>query len=416
MPPPARSSDASALEYPERYSNRVEVLRIYPELEDPYGRALLRGDPLADAVARWLATAGAPGRALFEKALARGIGAVDEPPEPLARFFAAIDRVPDWVDFARIDRGARAYQRVGPATLFILSAWSLMNGYHSAAAVKPLAFTRQLESMAPRRLAETGRFITDVTQVGALQRHARGFEIAARVRLMHAHVRVGLERSPAWSTRAWGVPINQGDMLGTVLEFSLLWLRGAEMLGFHLEPQEREDVLHLWRYAGWLSGVDDELLSWIDTVDRGARTAEMMHLAQPGPDEDSLALAAALREVPIRLARTPFESLSARWIVRYHDGLTRAFNGDRIADDLRIPNAHWKHSIVPTRVIVGALERIRRAVPGATWLVTEVGNRHVRAHIEHILDRREPTYAPAARLDESRGGRTSASRRTVSAA
>lgn len=415
MLPPARSSDDHELEHVERYTNRDEARRLYPDLADAYGRALLRGDPLADALARWLAETGPLGRAQFERALARGIGAVDGPAEPLARFFAQIDRVPDWVDFRRIDRGARVYQRVGPATLFILSAWSLMNGYHSAAAVKPLAFTRQLESMAARRLAETGRFITDITQVGALQRHAGGFEIAARVRLIHAHVRVGLERSPAWDTRAWGVPINQGDMLGTLLEFSLLWLRGAEMLGFHLEPDEREDVLHLWRYAGWVSGVDEELLSQIDTVERGARTAELMHLAQPGPDEDSLALAAALREVPLRLARTRMEFLSARWIVRYHDGLTRAFNGDRIADDLRIPNALWKHSIVPTRVIIGALERVRRAVPGATWLVTELGNRHVRSHIEHILERREPTYAPPTRLDESRGGR-GAGRPSVSAA
>lgn len=382
----------------ERFVNRAEARRLYGALADDYGRSQLRGDPVADAVARWMRARGEAARGLFERALARGIASIDDPPEELAALFAEIDRVPEWVDWSRIEHGARTYQRVGPATLFILSAWSLMNGYHCGPAVKPLAFTRQLEAMAPRRLAETGRFITEVTQSGGLQRHARGLEIAVRVRLMHAAVRVQLERAPEWRTRAWGVPINQADMLGTTMEFSLLWLRGAEQMGFHFTDEEREDVLHLWRYVGWLSGVEDALLGWIDSFACGVRVAEMIHLVQPGPDDDSLALAAALRNVPLQIARSPIEKLSAKWIVRYHDGLTRAFNGDRIADDLRIPNAHWKHSIVPTRVVVRSMERVRRALPGATWLATELGNRRVRAQIAHILERREPTYAPPQRI------------------
>lgn len=381
-------------ELPERFVNREEARRIYGLLPDLYAQSQLRGDPAADALTAWMRDAGAEGRALFERALTRGIAAIADAPTPLRTFFSEIDRVPDWVDWERIDRGARTYQRVGSATLFILSAWSLMNGYHCGPAVKPLAFTRQLEARAPRRLAETGRFITDVTQVGGLQRHARGFEIAVRVRVMHAAVRAQLLSSDGWRTRAWGVPINQGDMLGTLMEFSLLWMRGAEMMGFHFEPGEREDVLHLWRYAGWVSGVEDALLAWIESVESGERLAEMMHLVQAGPDDDSLALAAALRVVPLRIARSRLEKLGAPWIVRYHDGLTRAFNGDAMADGLHIPNARWKHSIVPTRVLVGALERVRRAVPGATWLATELGNRQVRAQIAYILEYREPTFAP----------------------
>ena len=194
-------------------------------------------------------------------------------------------------------------------------------------------------------------------------------------------------------------------MLGTAMEISLLWLRGAEMMGFHFEPEEREAVLHLWRYVGWVSGVEDELLGWLATYEHGVRTAELVHLVQPGPDADSLALAAALREVPRRIARTRAEKLYSRFVVPFHDGLTRAFNGDRIADDLRIPNAAWKHAITPTRALVEAFERVRLAVPGATWLATELGNRRVRAQIEHILERREPSFTPPARIDETRGGR-----------
>lgn len=400
LEPGAHIDEWMRRDLPERFVNRDEARRLYGAPALVYAQSQLRGDPAADALVAWMRDEGAKGRSLFERALVRGIAAIDDAPAPLSAFFAEVDRVPDWVDWARIDRGARTYQRVGPATLFILSAWSLMNGYHCGPAVKPLAFTRQLESKAPRRLAETGRFITDVTQVGGLQRHATGFEIAVRVRVMHAAVRAQLSSSPDWRTSAWGVPINQGDMLGTLMEFSLLWLRGAEMMGFHFEPEEREDVLHLWRYAGWVSGVEDELLTWMDTIDRGARSAEMMHLVQAGPDEDSLALAAALRDVPLRIARSRFEKLSAPWIVRYHDGLTRAFNGDVMADGLQIPNAMWKHTIVPTRALVGAFERARRAIPGATWLASELGNRQVRKQIAYILEHREPSFTPVTRPDE----------------
>jgi hypothetical protein len=41
-----------------------------------------------------------------------------------------------------------------------------------------------------------------------------------RVRLIHARVRHALSRSPAWRPDAWGAPINQYDMAGTVLLFS----------------------------------------------------------------------------------------------------------------------------------------------------------------------------------------------------
>ena len=133
-------------------------------------RAHLRELELRFGVTITVAAEGPSARSLFDAALTRGISSLDAPPAPLVALFRQLDRVPEWVDWERLELGARTYQRVGPATLLILSAWSLMNGYHCGPAVKPLAFTRQLEAMAPRRLAETGRFVTEVAQ--ASPRHA----------------------------------------------------------------------------------------------------------------------------------------------------------------------------------------------------------------------------------------------------
>jgi hypothetical protein len=381
--------------YASRFTNRAEALHRYGAMADLYGRLQLVGDPVADAVAREVLAEGARGRARFETALSEGIGAVPDASDALRRFFAEVDAVPEWVDPKKLRLGARTYQRTGQSMMLVLSAWSLMNGYHSSAAVKPLMYTRQLDAQAPRRLAETGRFLVETCQDGGLERFAPGLMSAVRVRMMHALVRQMILRGGEWRTEDWGVPINQGDMAGTILEFSLLLLEGCRVMGFHFEPNEADAVVHLWRYVGYLSGVDQRLLEELSTEARGVRFAEMVKLVQPRPDQDSIDLAAALRVVPRKLATNRLERLLAPFTIRYHDGLTRVFNGDAAADALRIPNPHWKHMIVPTRLFIAFMERMRRTLPGGTRAVSWLGNRFVRQAIDRMLAGQEPDFEPS---------------------
>ncbi len=364
-------------------------------MADEYGRFQLVGDELMDRFLAEASAARVDPRAMLAAAIERGAHRVAEAPPSLARLFAQLEHTPRWVDRARIDLGARTYQRLGPAAMMILSAWSLMNGYRCGPAVKPLAFTGQLSARAPRRLAETGRFVTEVCQVGGLRRHGRGFELAVRVRLMHALVRRMLERSPRWNTAAWGAPINQADMAGTVVEFSLLVLAGARKMGFHFTRREADAVVHLWRYCGYLSGVDEALLTHFASEATGIRFAALINDVQPGADDDSIALAQALRKVPEQIARTPAQQRLSGFMTKYHDGLTRAFNGDLIADELGIPNRRWKWAIVPTRAFIAPFELARRALPGASSLVTRLGNRIVRADVDRMLEGAEPEFRPS---------------------
>lgn len=388
-------TDQSVL-FAERYVNRDQARRIYGDVADEYGRFQLQGDPLADALVAEAAAHKRGLHALLGQALEHGVHTIDDPPQSLLDLFAAVERVPYWVDFDRMNLGARTYQRLGPAAMIILSAWSLMNGYRCGPAVKPLVATGALEKMAPRRLAETSRFVTEVCQVDGLRRTGKGFALSVRVRIMHALVRRGLSRSPRWNTRAWGAPINQSDMAGTVVEFSLLVLAGARKLGFHFSKEEAEAVVHLWRYCGYVNGVDERLLRHFASEADGVRFAKMVDSVQPGADADSVALAAALRAVPGQMATTPFEKRMSRFITKYHDGLTRAFNGDEIADALKIPNRRWKLSLHPTRAVVRSMELARRVVPGATRLAAQWGNRAVRADVNRMLAGAEPEFRPTA--------------------
>ncbi len=384
-------------EFPERYINRQEARRVYGPLADRFAAAYWELDPLADAAVDELSAEGGAGHAKLDRALASGIDAVDDAGPRLRAFFDEVERTPSWVDWDRVEHGARTYQRIGPSAMMILSAWSLMNGYHSAPAVKPLMFTKRLDAMAPRRLAETSRFVTEVAQTGGMRRGALGYSITVRVRLVHAMVRRTLRRSSGWRGDAWGEPINQADMVGTVIEFSLLVLEGARKMGFRFTDREASAVIHLWQLVGHLSGVSPWLIGELSPEQRGVAFAKLLYMVQPGPDADSLALAEALRRVPMQMAHDPLRRALAPWVARYHDGLVRAFNGDEIADDLRVPHAAWRHAIWPTQLVIGAMERVRERVPGATALASRVGNRLVRASVDEMLRGVEPDFRPAAR-------------------
>lgn len=380
--------------FPSRYCNRARARREFGPDADRYAGFYLVGDSIADDLALWMRRSGEPAKAAFEEALRRGIDGVSRPSPELVRFFERADHVPSWVDFDELEVGALAYQRFGIVGMIILSAWSLINGYHSSAAVKPLAFTGQLRHDTQRRLAETARFVSEATQVGGLQHGARGREIALRVSLIHAHVRHACIGSPDWRADEWGVAINQADMLGTLLEFSLLMMDGVQRLGFHVSRREREAILAMWRYCGHLSGVDPWLLGHMESEPRTRRIADLLQLIQPGPDEDSRLLTRQLLKVPEQNARGAGPRMLGVAVSRFHNGLARALNGPEMADALGIPNDYWQYSEYPVRAVITPLERLRRLIPGASRLVSAANNGIIRRDLERILRGREAEFKP----------------------
>ncbi|MGB3051023.1 MAG: oxygenase MpaB family protein [Polyangiales bacterium] len=378
--------------FPSRYENREQARRLFGDDADRYAGFYLVGDPLADALVGWIERSGESAKAQFELALRVGISAVPEASPELRRFFERADALPPWVDFDQFRMGALAYQRFGILGMIVLSAWSLINGYHSSAAVKPLAFTGQLRHRAQRRLAETARFVSEASQVDGLRVGRPGRDISLRVNLIHSHVRRACLDSGRWRSDVWGLPINQADMFGTLLEFSLLMMDGAQRLGFFLTAKEREAILAMWRYCGHLSGVEPWLLEHLGNEAETRRLAELLRLVQPGPDEDSRALTEQLLQVPGQNTKGKGPPILALTVSRIHNGLARAFNGPEIADDLGIPNDLWQYSVYPIRAAVTPFEWLRRRVPGASRLASQVGNRAVRGDLTRILRGEEPSF------------------------
>ena len=372
--------------FTDRYVNRDAARAEYGPLADAYAALQKVGDPLADAAAARIAQP--DGRAELARALRGGSG-VDS---AILAVVHDAQEVPAWVDFERMRAGAGLQQRLGRVGMLILGAWSLVNSYHCGAAVKPLTFTGQLTRKAGRRLAETSRYVIAVTQDDALRPGSTGWEMSVRVRLMHAAVRRMIRQSGGFDEQAWGVPINQADMVGTLIEFSAFIIAGARHLGFRVSAAEADGLVHLWRYAGHLGGVCPRLLEQFESPERLERFAHLVHMIQPGPDADSLALAAAMRDSILAPEAAWPERWAAQLILRIHDGLSWSLNVEGVAADLQIPNRRWRHVFDATRPLVGAVERARVRVPRLhAWAVAR-GRAEVERELQRMLGGVEPQF------------------------
>jgi hypothetical protein len=166
-----------------------------------------------------------------------------------------------------------------------------------------------------------------------LQPGTRGWGAARGIRLQHAAVRHFVhhdDRARAqWQPR-WGEPVNQEDLLGTILTFTTTVFRALDRLGCRYAHDAAEDYLHLWNVIGWLLGVEADLLGldWDEAHELEAALRPRNIQASRAGVELTQALIAAMQTTLPR----PFDFLPAV--------LIRRLVGDELADLLRVPSAH----------------------------------------------------------------------------
>jgi len=332
------------------------------------------GDPLADDVVAMIAAMPPRlGRAMFETAVERGIDAVPDPPPELVAFFAQVDDQPYWLDYDKLALAARVSMRTGLVGIGLaLPGLALTGGYLAAKADKPLVGTGDLHRMAPRRLNETATWYIDVTSPGGLRRFAPGFTGTLRVRLMHAQVRAAMHRRADWDYDNWDAPINQVQLAGTLMLFSLANLAGCQAMGLRFSDRERDAVYHFWRYVGILMGVHPELVPTCE-----ADTWRLFWLeadSEFAPDEDSARLAAALHD----RREDGWQTEAAR---AYLSAYSRLMLGRSNADRLGLADNKPLQAAVLATAAVNRVFDYHRVVPGMTRLAEEMGQRARRGFI-----------------------------------
>lgn len=300
------------------------------------GEALLQGDPPMDRLLDWMADYGMrPGRELFRRAVDRGIDNVPDAPAPLHTFFEGVERRPDWVDDILLRRGARASHRTGLTGMRALRDLALMTGYQASAINKTLIATGTLSRGPQRRLAETTKWWLDCTATGGMDRFADGWRNTLHVRLIHGLIRRRVAQQPDWRPGDWGLPVNQTDMAATQLGFSVVFLLGARVLGIPLSRRDGEAVMHLWRYIGWLMGVDEH---WLPATEaEGRRLLYHILLSQAPPDESSRLLGRALMNEPLQRHYPRLGRLRGHYERARHVSITRLFVDNRSMRELGLP-------------------------------------------------------------------------------
>jgi hypothetical protein len=265
-----------------------------------------------------------------------------------------LSEVPEWVDWDLIEQGQCLFLRYPTVSSMALMYYSLIGGFAAPKIIKVLNSTGYLSKNSDatfRRLNETFDMVIKCLEGrDALRYGNSGWIAVTAVRLLHSRVRrTLLSTKSSWDSSTYGLPINQEDMMGTLLSFSINVLDSLRLVGVPiLTSQDEIAFLHLWRYIGHLIGVRDEF-NPLTSLNRaqGAVQSVVSHLLDP--DDTSVVLAAhMIRSISYR-APYPWSPLTHSEAVRY-------FLGHQLPDALRVESSLFHrayfHSIMAMLKIV----------------------------------------------------------------
>ncbi|PIE40773.1 MAG: hypothetical protein CSA49_06805 [Gammaproteobacteria bacterium] len=362
-------------------------------------QGFFKGDPLADQlIADMHQWPEGEGMKLFDKALDYGLDTIDDAPASLVAFFESIERKPAWLIPHLLELGAHAFQRNTRIGISSLINVGLMGGYYFSSVIKPLMYTGELGYNADKRVAETARFTVDVSCPGNMQRFKPGFRAAVKVRMIHAMARASVSKADSWDEQQWGVPIHQTGMLGTNLLFSYSYIQTCKARGCRYTSLEEEAILHLWRYIGYLIGIEETTLP--ATMQEAAHATYAISSILPGADQDSRALAQALHKVPLENTISVYERLQATLLMHFNAGITRFFMGKEVADSLGLPGqlTQWLIPLlIPAKYIT---ETLRLMTPGATQWSQKRGQKARTKYVQQMTEGRESPYTTAGQLKQ----------------
>ena len=350
--------------FPSRFVNLASARLRFGDRVDRLGPFLTKVDEPADRVVEAIESLPrGEGWRLFEQGLRGGSRAIPSAPAAMRHLLDEVAEIPAWVDWDTCDRGGAMLMRVGALGGAVLGSHSLVLGYASPAGNKPLVLSGRLKEQALKRLNETARFVQAVCRPGGMRPFAEGWQITVKVRLIHAQVRRMILKSGKWSESAWGAPVNQHDMAGTTLLFSIAMMTGLRKLGVRIDSEEGERYIHLWRWVGRTIGVHDALLP-VSEPD-AMRLADLIAATMGTPDQDSRDLTKALFDAAWDGAVTSKQRRDAARKVVFGTTLCRELIGNEIADQLAVPRNTFRYAMPMVRRLVGGVERFTRAVPFA---------------------------------------------------
>ena len=341
-----------------------------------------KGDPLSDRVVDELAAAGRLDQ--FHDLLGVVTARADEGSAACRELLAATRAVPAWMDFRAIETGQRMIAAFPVQMGLSLLAGSLCGGAVFQKMQLVTGMTGMFSGQPTRRLDETTKMVVGMAFPGALDPGGRGHQLLVRVRLLHSALRRFLVDSGRFR-HATEVPINQQDLAITLALFGYLNVRSLARMGVRFSKRELASYHLMWRYAGHVLGIDDELLFATLDEQRAFFYASIKHQGRPDriPPQtktllDAVAKNATRHSPALYRAMQSLLHQSCRWL-----------SGNEYVTGMELPDAgdgHW--SLRALRLAGAASGAIWRS-PGGRTLLAASGKQVYRRWLGQANARRD---------------------------
>lgn len=362
--------ELASLSFTERFSaERLDGLRA-------------QGDPLSDRVVAELAAAGKMDR--FHDLLGEVRARAATGNVACRELLDAGRVVPPWMDFAAIEAGQRMIAAFPVHMGISLFAGSLCGGAVFQKMAIITGMTGMFSGQPRRRLDETVKMVVGMAFPGSLAPGGDGHELLLRVRLLHSALRRFLVDSGRYRHTS-EVPINQHDLAITLALFGYLNVRSLSRMGVRFSDQELASFNLLWRYAGYVLGIDESLLPRSIDEQRELFYASIKHQGRPEkiPPEtktliDAVARDATEKAPTIYPAARRFLHQSCRWLSG-NDYVT----GMRLEDE---GDNDW--TILMLRA-TGFASGVIWRMPGGAALLTAAGRRFYKTWLDEARARRD---------------------------
>ena len=351
------------IQVPTAYAEPYAKARSHDEaLADIYIKHTTLGDPELDPVMEELAAL-PPGD--LHRFIRAGVEEQDEvlrkAPQPLREFFNNLEE-PEWLDYEAFRPGIRAFHANVDLMLVAFVTGVLVEGFSTMIA-KSFNITGRVAS-TKRRLQQNNRHMMDIFFPGGLYRNGDGWKLSMRIRIIHSRIRALLNKSEEWNHEAWGAPVSAAHLGLAISVFSKRLLEYSLKVGANFTEEEKDSVLDVWRYTGFVMGIPETIL--YTDAEAATRIYKVGYLCELPPDPDSVAVANMLiQAIPTVADITDPKEQAELTTLAYR--LSRALIGRERAEQFEFP----KTPVLGTLFLYRMKQRYLRLVKNSQLVRSE---------------------------------------------
>ena len=321
------------IQTPSAYADGYATARAVDQIAaDNYISHTTLGDPPLDTVMEGLSSLPL---ADLHRFIGAGVERQDEvlreAPQALRDFFNSLED-PSWLDREAFKPGILAFHANVDFMLVAFVTGVLVEGFSTLIA-KSFNITGRVAS-TKRRLQQNNRHMMDIFFPGGLRRDGDGWKLSTRIRFVHARIRSLLAKSDDWDHDSWGTPVSAAHLGFAISVFSMRLLEYSLQVGARLNKEERESVLSVWRYTGYLMGIPETILYTNDADAK--KTYQIGYMCEPPADADSIAVANMLIQAIPTVAGVT-DPVKKKNLTKLAYRLSRALIGNELADRFQFP-------------------------------------------------------------------------------